>query len=593
MDILTKSLPKLSIIHITLIFITIAFWATIEALGPIFFIFEESFWLLDVARVTGHALFHAILIFSIISIFGKRAFAIMIGLTTIYALLAYANLLYFRSFGICFPFNMMLQFQQLNGLSQSIIDLMRWYDVLFLIVPIIAYIAYGKLKPQLTHFSRKLHFGVLGICAVIAFCPVLYVINYRQFDITQLHKEIHLNYAMAPIRTYRGFGLLPSLSYQIWNPNNAVKLSTAEEEEIDMLINNQHVLFCNSSIQATPKKNCVIMLMEAFCSRSIQEEYMPTLYSLCNQGTTLYCPNTKQLTQGGMSIGGQLVVMTGLHGLRNSTFVTDFRNNKYPSITSVMKEYDHNYYTFSAVSTDSNFWQQDVVNQQLSINELYGLKEIESATDAPYYNKHKWIDDKTLFEFSATKIANSEEPFCCVIVPSNMHSPYDIDDKIVCDISFSEITDPHLHEYLRRARYLDNQIAAFIQRLKDCGKYDDTLIVITSDHRASLYSQEMEDMLQTYIPAIFINTGADWTEQNERNKDVVFCHSQVYPTMLQLMGLRPEKYAGLFPPMTNIEATQEYDFANCAYETTTDKRIKQIYDIEEKIIRSSYFGVME
>jgi hypothetical protein len=59
------------------------------------------------------------------------------------------------------------------------------------------------------------------------------------------------------------------------------------------------------------------------------------------------------------------------------------------------------------------------------------------------------------------------------------------------------------------------------------------------------------------------------------------------------MGLRPEKYAGLFPPMTNIEATQEYDFANCAYETTTDKRIKQIYDIEEKIIRSSYFGVME
>ena len=63
--------------------------------------------------------------------------------------------------------------------------------------------------------------------------------------------------------------------------------------------------------------------------------------------------------------------------------------------------------------------------------------------------------------------------------------------------------------------------------------------------------------------------------------------------MLQLMGLRPEKYAGLFPPMTNIEATKEYDFDNCDYATTTDERLKRIYDLEELIIRSSYFGTMK
>jgi phosphoglycerol transferase MdoB-like AlkP superfamily enzyme len=148
---------------------------------------------------------------------------------------------------------------------------------------------------------------------------------------------------------------------------------------------------------------------------------------------------------------------------------------------------------------------------------------------------------------------------------------------------------------MRRARYADEQLTSFIQALKDKGLYDDTLIVVTSDHQVpSAYcSDAMRQELSPYIPAIFINTGSDWTEQNKRNKDVVFCHSQVYPTMLQLMGLRPEKYAGLFPPMTNIEATKEYDFDNCDYATTTDERLKRIYDLEELIIRSSYFGTMK
>ena len=175
-----------------------------------------------------------------------------------------------------------------------------------------------------------------------------------------------------------------------------------------------------------------------------------------------------------------------------------------------------------------------------------------------------------------------------------MHSAYMVDKKIACDAKFSDINDVYLHEYMRRARYLDDQIAAFINELKARGVYEDTLIVVTSDHQVSntYCSDAMRKYLSPYIPAIFINTGADWTEQNKRNKDVVFCHSQVYPTMLQLMGLRPEKYAGLFPPMTNIEATKEYDLDNCDYATTTDERLKRIYDLEELIVRSSYFGTM-
>ncbi|MBQ5753897.1 MAG: sulfatase-like hydrolase/transferase, partial [Alistipes sp.] len=252
-------------------------------------------------------------------------------------------------------------------------------------------------------------------------------------------------------------------------------------------------------------------------------------------------------------------------------------------------------YSYTVVGTSSNYWRQDNVNLSLGIANLFDKQDIQALTGNSYSGALDWAGDKDIFNFAGQKLPSDKKPFFAVAISTDMHAPYTYDATIDCNITFENITDPALHEYMRRARYLDDQIAAFIAELKDRGLYDDTLIVVTSDHQVpSAYcSDAMRESLSPYIPAIFINTGADWTEQNKRNKDVVFCHSQVYPTMLQLMGLRPEKYAGLFPPMTNIEATQEYDFANCAYETTTDKRIKQIYDIEEKIIRSSYFGVME
>lgn len=591
---LTLKPSKQTLLHIALFLLVAIFWSCIEILGPIFLNIEQGFNATDTIRLILHTLFHAGLIIGIFSIVSGRYFHLTtIVSTVIYTGLSYANLLYFRVYGTTFPFNMIFEFQQLNGISDSIIDIMHWYDIFFLIIPTIFCIAFIKFKHIFTAFSFKRHIFILSTYIIITLIPVLGIMKVLHFHPRHLHNDIHLHYSMLPIKTYRAFGLLPALSYQIHN-HHSNELSVETKQEIDSLISSQALIFNNTTTNIATKRNIVIMLMEALNTSCIDQEYMPTLHSLCSQNNTLYCPNTKQLTQGAMSIGGQLIVMSGLNGLRNDIFVSSYPDNLYPSIAHEMAANKH-CNTGVILSTESNFWRQDNVNKQLGIQDCWGKKEIESAISEPIYNKNNLLDDKTVFDFAATTICSSTQPFLYLIVPSNMHSAYMVDKKIACDAKFSDINDVYLHEYMRRARYLDDQIAAFINELKTRGLYEDTLIVVTSDHQVpeAYCSDAMKESLSPYIPAIFINTGADWAEQNERNKDVVFCHSQVYPTMLQLMGLRPEKYAGLFPPMTNIEATQEYDFANCAYETTTDKRIKQIYNIEEKIIRSSYFGVME
>lgn len=505
------------------------------------------------------------------------------------------NLIHYRAFDSYFPFNMLTEVQQLDGLGSSIFALMQWYDISYILIIIIFIGGYYNLDKHFISFSFKKHACIVATYIVITFLPVGAMIKIMNWPFGQWHSAIIWQCDASPIKSYQAFGLLPIMSYQYWDTTTSIiSLSDEEAQIINNAVSCQLDAYNRTSdrFSIKPRRNIVIMLMESLNSNAIS--YMPTLDSLRQLNTSLYCHNVAKLSQGGISIGGQLTVMTGLNGLRQSIYCTDYPNNIYPSIVSLLKNRCNTFSSFAVISTVRHFYRQDKVNKAFSIDFLYDKNDCILK-----HNRNRWADDNAVFECAIRHLPTDNSPFGALIVPSNMHVPYTHDTTIVCDANLKEITDLYLHEYMRRARYLDDQIAAFINELKTRGLYDDTLIVVTSDHQvptAYLKNEEaatMKESLSPYIPAIFINTGADWTEQNERNKDVVFCHSQVYPTMLQLMGLRPEKYAGLFPPMTNIEATQEYDFANCAYETTTDKRIKQIYDIEEKIIRSSYFGVME
>ncbi len=96
--------------------------------------------------------------------------------------------------------------------------------------------------------------------------------------------------------------------------------------------------------------------------------------------------------------------------------------------------------------------------------------------------------------------------------------------------------------------------------------------------------------ISDYFPALFVNTGMDCSEYNAQNKEIVFCHNQVYPTMLHLMNLTPDEYAGMVPSMFDLQETKWYNFDNLEY--GEDEQITYLYDIQEKMIRSSYWGTM-
>ena len=567
-----------------LIFVII--FTFIEALGPIIYNIEQGVTIKHIFSVLCFSALNASIIVSVIGLLGKRSSPIFAVLYVLYALFSYANLLYYRAFEIYMPINMIFEFQQLDGLGGSIISLIRWYDIIYICLCIFICVISHHCKQNKFNYKHNIIIGIL--CIITTFTPVLcitkLILKWNENSLDWICDN-------RPITCYKSFGLAPILIHQLQNTARTHTLTNDEKSEIHYIFQQNRQLVCSNTNNISHKRNIVIMLMESLNTACISPEFMPNLHALSQADSTLCCTNVIQLSQAAASIGGQLVTLTGLSGLRQSVFVTDYPINQYPSIVTELSKND-NYYSYTVISTHRHYWRQNIVCKSVGMSELFEQNKNTNSSTNSFWG---WDDDKIVLKKALDNLPTDNRPFCTLIIPGNMHAPYDVDTAIDCDAKFTDINDVYLHEYMRRARYLDDQIAAFVSELKARGLYEDTLIVVTSDHQVpSAYcSDAMRKYLSPYIPAIFINTGADWTEQNKRNKDVVFCHSQVYPTMLQLMGLRPEKYAGLFPPMTNIEATKEYDFDNCDYATTTDERLKRIYDLEELIIRSSYFGTMK
>lgn len=84
-----------------------------------------------------------------------------------------------------------------------------------------------------------------------------------------------------------------------------------------------------------------------------------------------------------------------------------------------------------------------------------------------------------------------------------MHMPFDEEDVIPRDWTLSD----RAYGYVSKTGVFDQALGRFIAGIKDAGLYDDTVIVIASDHQVPLGSV-MDDAIDNgRIMLIIINSG--------------------------------------------------------------------------------------
>lgn len=330
---------------------------------------------------------------------------------------------------------------------------------------------------------------------------------------------------------------------------------------------------CISDSIDNRNKNVIFIIVESLNSWVIGKKYgpqsisyTPTLDSLINNPSTIYNLNIKSQVKNGMSSDGQLMYNTGLLPLRNDVVVGAFGNNRFPSLAEQLDKP----VSFEVIYETPRLWNHDVTTKSYHYDSLYSQRDIMG-----YADENGWEGkDGLLFRFAFDKIKETTVPFFCEVTTLSMHAPFK-DERATYAASIDslkDINETH-RSYLRCVNYFDTQLGIFLNKLKTTNIYDNSLIIIASDHDLTFHDKGIPEG-KSEIAFIALNTGLK--KGKLRNAEQI----DVYPTILDLCSVRNPKFGwrGMGRSMLS-DATSP--------STTHD------WDISEKIIKSNYFKHIE
>lgn len=194
-------------------------------------------------------------------------------------------------------------------------------------------------------------------------------------------------------------------------------------------------------------------------------------------------------------------VMTSLYPLENGMAFAQYSSNEYNDFFKIY--HDAGYYTMYMHGNDGAFWNRKNVYGHLEIDELDFIESF-NAEDTYYINE--WVSDESLYIQAVQKFKKATEetgkPFFANVVAASSHNAFDLpglDNKYdYVDIDVGEFKGMYFGDYLEAVNYADKQFGLFIEKLKEAGLYDNTVLVVFGDHYGmQMYNYEMLDYIES------------------------------------------------------------------------------------------------
>ena len=150
-----------------------------------------------------------------------------------------------------------------------------------------------------------------------------------------------------------------------------------------------------------------------------------------------------------------------------------------------------------------------------------------------YVFKGSWgVSDEDLFarahEYFQERTADNE-PFFSLVFTSTNHMPFEFpDDRI-------ELYDDEKNTVNNAVKYADYAVGEFIDIARKSDYWDDTVILVISDHNSRVYGQQLVPVQRFHIPGLIL--GGDIAAENVSR---IASQIDIIPTLLSLMGVTAE-----------------------------------------------------
>lgn len=302
------------------------------------------------------------------------------------------------------------------------------------------------------------------------------------------------------------------------------------------------------------RRNLVVIFCESLESWLIDakadgdKDITPFLNSLVADSSTLYLPHVLSQVGSGRSIDAQLLMLAGMMPMQETVWSMRYPDHHYPSIPKAMHRRDPDARAVLLTIDKPITWNQSLVANAFEIDTMLSRDDWQMTEMVGNPAK---LSDGAFMRQSVDKLKGGlwpeGEPAYLHFVTYSGHSPF----KLQKELQGISITDPYperMRDYMTMANYTDRSLRPLIDYLKGRSDWDSTMVVIVGDHEALgsdrltwLRNPAAAKILSpaTEVPLIILNAPVSGRIDKQIGQ------VDVYSTIIDLMGLRPQAWIGM------------------------------------------------
>ncbi|MGX5553002.1 LTA synthase family protein [Bacillus cereus] len=364
-------------------------------------------------------------------------------------------------------------FGQLGG---SIIEILN-YKIILAFVDIVFFFILLKKKSlvfkteRVTHSTRLLYF----LLTIGVFFANLHLAEKerpelltRSFDRVMLVKNLglytHQVYDLT-LQVKAGSQKVLADSSKLQETENYVKANQSEPNP--------------NMFGAAKGKNVIVVTLESLQTFLIGasvngQEVTPFLNEFINE--SYYFDNFFHQTGQGKTSDSEFLIDTSLYPLNRGAVFFTHGNNDYTATPEILRQ--QGYFTSVFHANNATFWNRNIMYSTLGYDRYYNELDYKIT---PETNLNWGLKDIEYFDQSVDILKTVNQPFYARFLTLTNHYPFTYDE----DTKFIEPYNSGngvFDRYIVTARYLDESIKKFIERLKAEGLYDNSIIVLYGDH---------------------------------------------------------------------------------------------------------------
>jgi phosphoglycerol transferase MdoB-like AlkP superfamily enzyme len=271
------------------------------------------------------------------------------------------------------------------------------------------------------------------------------------------------------------------------------------------------------------KLNVVLIMMESFASEYVSglnngKGYTPFLDSLMKKSLVF----DNAYANGKLTMMALPSILTALPHLMTEPYITSaYSSNELRGIAEILK--DEGYSTSFFHGGRNGTMRFDIFINIAGFENYFGKDEY--GNDG-HYDGMWGIWDEEYFQYFASHLDNTPQPFFSSILTLTSHSPHRIPARYEGRFPEGEL---RIHKCVG---YADYSLGRFFETVSKMKWFDSTLFIITADHTSIADRARYKHMVGKFaVPIIFYHPGANLTGVRHE----VVQHTDIIPSILDYL----------------------------------------------------------